>query len=267
MQRGIEDTAALKRIEWRDLAHMRARDRLAECALPLPWLIASWWCAARGWWPLALGASFLFFLVALRLNHEAIHHNLGFGARGHQRVMHGLSFLMIGSNHSVAWNHLRHHQHLDTPQDLEGKAGRMSLRQVLAYGPRFPIECHAAALREAGPVWRRRVLIDLGLNGVMGAIALATMAQFLFYHLAAMAVAQSLTALFAVWITHRPGEGHAAIARTQRNRLVNFVSYNMFYHLEHHLFPGVPVRRLPKLAQRLDAAMPSVAAKAGRVLG
>lgn len=255
------------KVQWRDLVGVRPRDGLVECALPLPWLAASWYCAAQGWWPAALACSFLFFLVALRLNHEAIHHNLGFGARGHHLVMHALSFVMIGSNHSVAWNHLRHHRYLDTPQDLEGKAGRMGFWQVLAYGPKFPVECHLATLRDAGPVWRRRVLIDLALNAAMAAIAFGLAIDVLVYHLGMMAVAQSLTALFAVWITHRPGHGHAAVARTQRNALVNFVSYNMFFHLEHHLFPGVPVRRLPELARRLDAAVPELAAQAGRVLG
>jgi fatty acid desaturase len=33
----------------------------------------------------------------------------------------------------------------------------------------------------------------------------------------------------------------------------NFLSYSMFFHLEHHLFPAVP---LPVLAQRLDATVP-----------
>lgn len=267
MEKGIVVRNALREVEWQDLARMRPSDGLAECLLPLPWLLASWYCAAQGWWPLALGGSFLFFLVALRLNHEAIHHNLGFGARGHHLVMHALSFVMIGSNHSVAWNHLRHHRYLDTPQDLEGKAGRMGFWQVLAYGPKFPIECHLATLREGGPAWRRRVLVDLALNAIMAAIALALWIDFLLYHLVAMAVAQSLTALFAVWITHRPGGGHAMVARTQRNPMVNFVSYNMFFHLEHHLFPGVPVRRLPELAQRLDRVAPWIAARAGRVLG
>jgi fatty acid desaturase len=32
----------------------------------------------------------------------------------------------------------------------------------------------------------------------------------------------------------------------------------MFYHLEHHLFPRVPTRRLPVLAERLDRAVPDI---------
>ena len=34
----------------------------------------------------------------------------------------------------------------------------------------------------------------------------------------------------------------------------------MFYHREHHLFPKVPVRHLPTLADRLDRTVPGYAA-------
>ena len=39
------------------------------------------------------------------------------------------------------------------------------------------------------------------------------------------------------------------------------LTYNMFYHVEHHLFPAVPTRRLPVLAQRLDEAAPEFGAQ------
>jgi fatty acid desaturase len=51
------------------------------------------------------------------------------------------------------------------------------------------------------------------------------------------------------------------VARTVRNRAKAFVTYNMFYHVEHHLFPAVPTRRLPVLAKRLDAIGPEFAMK------
>jgi fatty acid desaturase len=39
------------------------------------------------------------------------------------------------------------------------------------------------------------------------------------------------------------------------------ITYNMFYHVEHHLFPAVPTCKLPILAGRLDAAAPEFATK------
>lgn len=251
-------SAARAAIRWRDLAPMRWRDGLVECCHPLPWLAASWWGAMQGMWLLAIPASFMFFLTALRLNHEAIHGNLGFRPRGHRVVLHGLSALMTGSNNAVAFNHLQHHRHIGTPDDLEGACGRMTAAQVIAHGPLFPLQMHMAAWQSGGPAVRRRMRIDLALNLIVLAITLATGAPFLIYHLVVMSVAQCLTAFFAVWITHHdcaPGD----IARTQRAPIINLVTYNMLLHLEHHLFPGVPVRRLGILAKRIALAAPDFA--------
>lgn len=257
---------ALRQVRWRDLARMRPRDGVVECLHPLPWLAASGMLAAHGLWPLALPCSFMFFLTALRLNHEAIHGHLGVSARGHRLVMHALSALMLGSNSAVAFNHLHHHAHNGTPEDLEGKAGRMNGWRVLAYGPWFPVEMHIAAWRRGGRALRRRMTIDLALNAAVLAMALALGSTVLLYHLAAVTVAQCLTAFFAVWITHHGTEHDGLGARTQRSRLINLLTYNMFFHLEHHLFPAVPVARLGRLAERLDMALPAIAARAGRVL-
>lgn len=237
-------------IRWRDLVPMRVIDGWVECAHPLPWLAASLLLAGAGYWFGAVPCSFMFFLTALRLNHEAIHGNLGFGARGHRAVLHGLSALMLGSNSAVAFNHLRHHRFLGTKGDLEGGAGRMRLAQVLAYGPRFPLEMHRAAWRLGGARLRRRMRIDAALNAALLALALAV--PVLRYHVAAMLVAQCLTAFFAVWITHHDCPDH--VARSQHQPWINWLSYNMFLHHEHHLFPAVPVRRLGILQRRLHAA-------------
>lgn len=261
----IDRRKLLKVIVWRDLTAMRPRDGLIECLNPLPWIAASWIAAAAGWWVPAIAFAFMFFLTALRLNHEAIHRNLGFDERGHRIVLHALSALMLGSNSAVAFNHLRHHRHVGQADDLEGKCGTMPAWRVLLYGPVFPVAMHIAAWRTGGPVLRRRMAIDLALNGAIIATAVVTAAQALAFHLAAMAVAQCLTAYFAVWITHHDCPD-GAIARTQRSRLVNFVTYNMFFHLEHHLFPGVPVKRLDVLAERLDRAAPVMMAAAPRVV-
>ncbi len=250
---------AIASIRWRDLTPMTIRDGVIECWHPLPWLIASWLSAAQSLWLLAMLASFMFFLTALRLNHEAIHGNLGFSARGHRLVRHGLSALMLGSNNAVAFNHLQHHRHIGTPQDIEGACGRMRATEVIAHGPVFPVRMHLAAWLEGGPAIRRRMRIDLALNLALVAVAVLSWSPVLAYHLAAMIVAQCLTAFFAVWITHRdcaPGE----IARTQRSPAINFATYNMLLHLEHHLFPGVPVRRLGILARRIGAAAPEFSA-------
>jgi fatty acid desaturase len=200
----------------------------------------------------------MFFLCALRLNHEAIHGNLGLPAWGHRAVLHALSVLMLGSNHAVAFSHLQHHRTPLGDADHEGACGRMGLWQVLCYGPLFPWHLNAAAWHHGGPRWQRRLLLDgaliaawLGLVAVLGWL-------FLWWHVAMTALGQCCTAFFAVWITHHDLDEHV-VARSQRGPLA-ILAYEMFYHREHHLFPKVPVRNLPRLARRLDAQVPGYAA-------
>jgi hypothetical protein len=45
-----------------------------------------------------------------------------------------------------------------------------------------------------------------------------------------------------------------------RHPIKVFLTYSMFYHVEHHLFPAVPTCRLSILARRLDRAAPDLAA-------
>ena len=77
------------------------------------------------------------------------------------------------------------------------------------------------------------------------------------WHAAAMIVGECFTGFFAVWIVHRGCDEHS-IARTQRGWLKNVVSYSMFYHLEHHLFPAVPTCKLSHLAARIEAVAPEL---------
>ena len=249
---------APKGIEWHDLTPMGRVDTLRELTLLLPWLGLSWLLFASPLWPLGFAASFMFFLCALRLNHEAIHGNLGLTRGGDRLVLHGLSFLMGASNNAVAYGHLMHHKHAMGPGDFEGKCGHMGFWEVLAYGPRFPVDVNREAWNGSSAFGRRRIAIDWVLNGVMLGLAL-WLGGVLVFHVVAIVIAQCLTALFAVWITHQGTAETGIAARSQRGTLAR-AAYLMFYHREHHLFPKVPVRRLPELAKRLDRNVPGYAA-------
>jgi len=236
-------------VNWHDLTPMRVRDTLRELALPLPWLAFSLCLYATPFWLLGFPASFMFFLCALRLNHEAIHSNLGLSRRWDNVVMHVLSGIMGGSNHAVAHGHMIHHKYAMGPGDFEGKCGHMSFWQVLCYGPRFPLDINREAWSSGRRRVRKRLVIDWALNGAL-----------LLLHVVAMIIAQCLTALFAVWITHQGTAASGLAGRSQRGPMARF-AYLMFYHREHHLFPKVPVRRLPELAAHLDTKVPGYAQK------
>ena len=111
------------------------------------WMALSWVLYAASLWPLGLLASIMFFLCALRLNHEATHGNLRLSRRRDSLVKHMLSAVMLGSNRADAYCRLKHHKHSLGPYDCEGKRAHMTARQVLAYGPRFSIDLNLIAWR------------------------------------------------------------------------------------------------------------------------
>lgn len=90
-----------------------------------------------GYYPLALIASFMFFLAGLRQVHSAFHYSLGLPRWMSDWVMFAHSVLMLGSMHAVQINHLRHHQHCMADDDVEAMGARLSARGALLLGPRY----------------------------------------------------------------------------------------------------------------------------------
>jgi fatty acid desaturase len=127
-------------------------------------------------------------------------------------------------------------------------------------GPLLPLRLHRKALEVATPSRRRWIWVELAANLAFVLVVFFILeARCLQYHVVAMLAGQCLTAFFAVWTVHHDCDPNGHFARTIRNRVKAFISYNMFYHVEHHLFPAVPTCKLPILAKRLDAVAPELA--------
>jgi fatty acid desaturase len=248
-------------VPWRDLVRLSPAERLWELFLPLPWLLLGLLAARHGLWLLALAGSFYFFLTGLRLVHDTFHRNLGLPAWANEAVLLGLSVLMLGSMHAVRLSHLQHHRDCMGANDFEGAAARRTAGGALLWGPIFPVQLHLAALRLASPRQRNWILVELTLGGGWIALILITGHPVISYHVAAMVLGQTLTGFFAVWTVHHDCDRWQEIARTLRHRLKSAASFGMFYHLEHHLYPRVPTRHLPALAERLDRKVPDLTRK------
>ena len=252
----------IRSIEWKDLTRLSPAGTARELALSLPWLAGSLWLASRGLYPLALLASFVFFLTGLRQAHDAHHYNLGLPRWATECVLFALSALMLGSMHAVQYNHLRHHRDCLGNEDVEARSARMRWWQAILWGPVFPVLIHRTALAGASPRQRAWILGELIAN----AMTIATAAVLwpvpsLRYHVLAMAAGHCLTAFFAVWTVHHDCDPAREIARTLRNPLKSVIAFDMFFHVEHHLFPKVPTHHLPELARRLDRVAPELSRK------
>lgn len=249
----------LEQIQWRDLMQLTRRDVISELLISLPWLISSCLFAYLSWYIPALFCSFMFFLTGLRQVHNAFHFALGISKPMTHYFMFLLSILMLGSMHAVQINHLRHHQYCMTEQDIEAKSATMPWWKALLFGPIFPLLLHHKALQVGSKTQRRWIMAELLANVIVFVLVFAVLEiTWLKYHAIVMLIGQCMTAFFAVWTVHHDTEDHIYMARTLRHEVKRVVTYNMFLHVEHHLFPAVPTRKLHILSKRLDTYAPSV---------
>jgi fatty acid desaturase len=252
----------VRSVAWKDLVSVSTWETVKELFLPVPWLVASWVLFAHGWLVPALFASFMFFLAGLRLVHNAYHYSVGLPRRWTEGVMAVLSVLMLGSMHAVQFHHLRHHRHCLDDEDVEAMSARLPWLGALLVGPWFPFLLHWKALQWAPRRQRCWIIAELLANLVwIAAVFFLLDASWLCYHVLVMALGQCFTAFFAVWTVHHDCDRAYFIARTLRRRWLNLVTLNMFFHVEHHLFPKVPTCHLPRLAKRLDLLAPELKGK------
>jgi fatty acid desaturase len=251
----------VRSVPWRDLVPLGPGERVWQLLLPLPWFLLGLLAAHDALWVLALAGSFYFFLTGLRLVHDTFHGNLGLRAWANDVILVVLSALMLGSMDAVRLTHLQHHRECLGGNDIEGAAARRTAAGALLWGVIFPVQLHVAALRLASPRQLRWIVAELTLTGGWIAAILISGHPVVSYHVAAMALGQTLSGFFAVWTVHHDCDRWQQIARTLRHRLKSAVSFNMFYHLEHHLYPRVPTCHLPALAERLDRMVPELVHK------
>ena len=255
-------TNQLDKVQWSDLLHLSKIEITYELVIWLPWLLLSLFAAAYDLTILALGFSFIFFITGLRLNHNACHYALGVSKSTHEYVLFFLSLLMLGSMHAVQVNHMRHHKFFPSHEDIEAMSAHKPAIIAFLIGPFFPIMLHVKALQIGSLSQKKWIILELMVNVLWILVVFAVLDYaFLRYHIMVMLLAQSMTAFFAVWTVHHDCDAQKHVARTVRNNLKAKITFNMFYHLEHHLFPAVPTCHLHLVAERIDEAAPDLKKK------
>lgn len=254
-------------ITWQDLSHLTRGQIAYNVILPYPFLLLSWWFASQSWYVLACGASYLFFGAAFRQAHDGYHHSLGTSKRTTTALLLLLSVLLLTSLHSIRATHMEHHRNPLGDSDMEGSLAKLSWWQALLGGVTYRLDIYRQGLRLSSSRNQRIIWLEFGLIASVVIVTLALMgltlfhfsaftmpAQVLMYHLLIMMLANASVGIIAVWGVHHDCD--ETIARTERNPLVNLLTFNLLYHVEHHLFPAVPSNHLPELAKRLDKAAP-----------
>lgn len=250
----------INKVQWKDLKQLSFIEILIENNITLPWLFLSLILAYSEIYWLAFISEFFFFLAALRQVHNGFHNALGTSKWMTWFTLFSNSICMMTSAHAVKFNHLRHHKYCLHEGDYEGVSARMKWYKAVLYGPVHTFMIHKITWQLGNKDYKRNMLFELAAILLFIIVVFYFKITFLMFHIAVMLLAECLSAFFAVWTVHHDLEDDT-IARTQRKGWKNFVTMNMFYHLEHHMFPAVPTIKLPELARRIDEACPEMKKK------
>jgi fatty acid desaturase len=251
----------LKNVEWKDLRNLTFTEMMIENNLTIPWLLISLTLAYFGHYLIALPFSGFYFLTALRQVHNGFHNSLGTNKFLTWLTLYLNSISMMTSIHAVKFNHIRHHKYCLTEDDYEGKSAAMTWYGAILYGPIHIFLIHKITIQVGNRDYVRNVILELISIVFCTSIIFYFHINFLIYHITIMIIGEFLMAFFAVWTVHHDTQENPEFARTQRDIWKNKVTFSMFYHLEHHLFPAVPTIKLHELAKRIDNSLPELEKK------
>jgi Na+-transporting NADH:ubiquinone oxidoreductase subunit F len=240
------------------------------------WSLGSWWAIP----------AFAVYGALYGSSADARWHECGHGTAFRSRTANDVvyylaSFMMLREPTLWRWSHFRHHS--DTiivgrdPEILFMRPFRLRMVVVnllwLANGPKLIWRTirHAAGRIDAEArdfvppdelrrlVWEARAFVTAYVAVVAWCVATWSIVPALFF------VLPSFYGVWLLWIfatTQHAGLredvlDHRLNTRTvHMNPVARFLYLNMNYHLEHHLFPGVPYHALPALHDEVKAYLP-----------
>lgn len=238
--------------KWRDLVSLSPLEIITDLILWLPWFIFAWYSVLRELWIFAAIGWFFFFLTGLRLSHEAFHRNLSLPVFLCDCILLFLSPLMLSCLHATRYTHLQHHRHCLGEGDIEGRTAKFSAIETIYKGFQYPILSHRFAWNSNHLhtlFWMKLEIISIIC---FYGIGFYFFPKLFLFHFFAMLLAECFASFFAVWMVHHDCLDNKNPSRSIRGFWRSKLTYNMFYHYEHHGWPRVPTRHLPELARRLD---------------
>lgn len=274
------DLPAAMKAEIRKLHRIEPARALRALSFAGLWLVGGWAALEFDAWPIRIAATVAIALGLMGLSvlmHEGSH-GLVFKSRRWSRLLGffcGVPVLISCSAYRAL--HLRHHAHersAEDPDDLEYVPRRglslVVLYYVMLIVGTYPYLPHVAYRGFRYATGRERVLIVLEYGVILTAVtlvwALAGGEALLRVWILPIVVAAQLTNLRSI-AEHgltTGGNPFTASRSVQSNAAVRYVLCNLNFHLEHHLYPGVPWYNLPALNRLLAPVYAKAGASAYR---
>jgi fatty acid desaturase len=259
----MESSRVAARNEIRELHRIRPRKNLVILLFVAIWIACASLVVTFPVWPVRIAG---YVLIGASINalgilmHEAIHGSL-FRRRRLDRWIRFLLGVPTGvSCHAYRVTHLLHHRHnrgaLD-PDEFSNLSRNRTVLSVAFYlwllvgGFVYLLHLPLTAMRRGTARDRATVALEYLLIGVLYAAAVRLLPGEAIVHgwLLPLLVVVAFTNLRG-WAEHaltEPGDPLTETRTVTSNRLVSFFMCNLNYHLEHHLYPGVPWYNLRRL--------------------
>lgn len=240
----------------RDLLEVPAWRRALSLALPFLFAAGFFAFAARGYYVAALLCTVAqSFVTYGSVSHDLVHRTLRLPRVLNDVLLAAIEMLAFRCGHSYRAVHLNHHARFPAADDVEGAAARMGLVGAAFEGLTLQPRLLLYAIRNG----RDRAIVLAEATAV--ALLFAACVWLWYARVTWLPLAYAGLVIAGSWafpvitsyIPHDP-RGATEIEQTRlfRGRLSRWLSVEHLYHLEHHLYPGVPHHNWPALARRLD---------------
>ncbi len=253
----------------RDLLAVQSWRKAASLVAPFVFVALFFVLAAQGEWiAAAVCPVMLSFLTYGSISHDLVHRNLGLPRWLNEPLLSAIEIVALRSGHAYRVVHLNHHAHFPADDDLEGAASKMSFWRSLLEGLTLQPRLVLFALRRPGS-HRGWVLGECAAVGLMfvAAVAVVRITPAPLVYAGLMVGGSWMFPTMTAFIPHDPrGETEITQTRLFRGKVLSWLAMEHFYHLEHHLYPGVPHHNWPELAVRLDPHFERVGLRPIRLL-
>ena len=248
-----------------DLLHITPLQRAVTLFIPFACVAVYVVFASLRLWPLAvLTLMYLSFATYGSISHDLVHRTLGLSRKWNERFLTVIELLAFRSGHAYRLVHLHHHARFPHEDDMEGAAAKMSFLRTLAEGMIFQPRTMVWAIRRHGrshPI----VLVEIAMVLCLLALCFAAIRWTpIFAVYAVLMIMGSWVIPLATSYFPHNAAGQTMLSQTRlfRGKVASILAMEHLYHLEHHLYPGVPHHNWPKLARRLDPYFAAAGVKA-----
>jgi beta-carotene hydroxylase len=196
---------------------------------------------------------FALFVAIVTSAHDAVHGSLGLTRRQTDFVLFALGALVLESGHAYRATHLRHHAVFPGPDDPEGEPAHHSALWAVCAGPTFLVRLWRWAFRRGRDRGWLLAEATWALAVPIAALLALPLSRWPALYVALVVVGSWVYPLLTAHLPHRDfGATPLTQTHTLRGRIIPALFLELTYHLEHHLYPGVPTHRLAELSRRLE---------------